>query len=399
MAQGVPSVVILTSIIPQALREMLQGVLHFAQEHGPWRIYQQENRRWMYKFREWKRWGCTGIVAADYHSQREAEFIRATGIPTVVLLQPQAMRRPDYPLAPCSCCLWDSRAVGRMAAEYFMERRYGRFAFVGDTRPDTYWAVEREEGYREVLFAAGFQSTYHVYPPCTAREQSDWMREQRRMAAWLAALPKPVAVFAPNDRRGKQVLDACFAAGIAVPSQVAVLGVDDDAWICEATVPTLSSIRCLPFRAGYDIAAVLDAMMRGRKPPRREIPVEPVRVVTRQSTDWMAVEDAKVALALRTIRLRAKDAAFGVPEVVRGLGLSRRAAETRFKSMTGRTIREEIEFVRLGCFRALLLERDAPIRSLVAECGFSSETHLGRIFRARFGEAPGTWRRKAGNGG
>jgi len=296
-----PHVVILTSTIVKGLHDILQGVLQYGQEHGPWRIYQQERRRWMYQLKNMKQWGCTGVIAADHHSVHEAKLIADLGVPVIVLLQPQAMRHPSYPLFPYACVLWDSVAIGRMAARYFLDRHYTRFAFVGDTHSETYWSREREQTFRKVLQEAGHHFC-HVYGPCTAAEQLDWAVERPRMEAWLKALPQPIALFAPNDRRGKQVLDACMDAGLSVPDEVAVLGVDNDEWICEAAVPTLSSIRCAPHQAGYQIAEHLDRLMRGERLPKREYLVFPTSVVTRQSTDWMAVEDQRMARALTHIQ-------------------------------------------------------------------------------------------------
>jgi LacI family transcriptional regulator len=389
-----PHVVILTSTIPKGLHEMLQGVLQYAQERGPWRIYQQENRRWMYRLQGLKQWGCTGIVAADHHSEEEARLIAGVGVPVVVLLQPHPMRRPSYPLFPHSCVLWDSAAVGRMAADYFIERRYTRFAFVGDTASETYWSKEREHGFRKTLRAAGHRIC-HAYGPCSARERRDWAAESPRMQAWLKALPKPVGLFAPNDRRGKQVLDACLDAGISVPDEVAVLGVDNDEWICEASVPTLSSVQCDPRQAGFQIAGHLDRLMRGERLRKRAFIVPPVRVVTRQSTDWMAIADKQIARALTFIRERASDSGLRVNDLARLCGLSRRATEIRFKNATGRTVREEIEHVRLGRLRALLVESDERIGGLARQCGFGCQTHLGRVFRARYGVTMGQFRADA----
>ena len=390
----IPHVVILTSTIVKGLQDMLQGVLQYAQEHGPWRIYQQERRRWTYRLRDVKQWGCTGVIAADHHSIPEAKLIAGLGVPVIVLLQPQAMRQPSYPLFPYTCVLWDSVAIGRLAAHYFLERHYTRFAFVGDTHSDTYWSREREQGFRAVLGKAGFH-TCHVYGPCTKAEQRDWAVERPRMEAWLKALPLPIALFTPNDRRGKQVLDACMNAGLSVPNEIAVLGVDNDDWICEAAVPTLSSIRCDTRQAGYLIAAHLDRLMRGKRLPKHEYLVQPTSVVTRQSTDWMAVEDLQIAKALIYIQKNAAQPDLRVDDIARTIGLSRRAAEIRFRNVTGRTVREEIEHVRLEHLRALLVETDLRIGELTQRCGFVCETHLGRVFRTRFGLTMGQFRAAA----
>ena len=387
----IPRVVIMTSTITKGLQEMLQGVLAYAQEHGPWRIYQQESRRWMYELHDLKRWGCTGVIAADYHNVEEARQIAALKVPVVVLLQPHPMRQRGYPLFKWPCVVWNSAEVGRMAADYFVERHYTHFAFVGHIYGDSYWSVARERGFRAALRAHGHRQC-HVYAPCTAAEQRDWAVERPRMEAWLRALPKPVALFAPNDRRGKQVLDACLDAGVSVPDEVAVLGVDNDEWICEASVPTLSSLQCDPRPAGYRIAAHLDRLMRGARLVKAEYRVEPIRVVTRQSTEWVAIADQKMAGALHYIRLHAHESGLRVADVARSAGLSRRAAEVRFRAATGRTLRGEIEHVRLERLRALLAESDTTIGACAEACGFAGQTHVGRIFRQRFGMTMGQWR-------
>ena len=373
---------------------MLQGVLQYAQEHGPWRIYQQENRPWMYRLQDLRQWGCTGIIAADHHSVEEARQIAELGVPVVVLLQPHPMRQPSYPLFRWPCALWDSAAIGRMAADYFLERHFERFAFVGHTVAETYWSQAREKAFFSALRKAG-RRDFHLYAPCSETEQRDWAAERPRMEAWLQALPKPVALFAPNDRRGKQVLDACIEAGVSVPDEVAVLGVDNDDWICEATVPTLSSIQCDPRPAGYAIAQHLDRLMRGAPLKKKEYAVEPIRVVTRQSTDWMAVADKPMARALTYIREAASAPSLRVTDVARVCGLSRRATEIRFRSATGRTVREEIEHVRLERLRALLVESQLTIGELARLCGFDCPTHLGRIFRKRFCVTMGQFRSDA----
>jgi LacI family transcriptional regulator len=379
-----PRVAILTSTIVKGLSEMLQGVLEYAREHGPWRIYQQEDRLWMPRLQDLKQWGCTGIIAAAHHSPEEAAVIAGVGVPVVVLLQPHAMRRRSYPLFRYPCVVWDSVAIGRMAAAYFVERHYEHFAFVGAVDPDTYWSRDRLRAYRTALREAG-RPRCDVYRSCYEGDTADWAVERPHMETWLKELPRPIALFAPNDRRGRQVLDACLDAGIAVPDEVAVLGVDNDDWICEASVPTLSSIQCNPRPAGYAISAHLDRMMRGERLKKQEYAVEPMQVVTRQSTEWTAIDDQCVARALSFIRLNAANPRLNVPLVTRTIALSRRAAEIRFRQATGRTVREEIEHVRLERVRTLLAETDERMADIADQCGFGSATHLGRIFRQRFG--------------
>jgi LacI family transcriptional regulator len=381
---SIPHVVILTSSIVKGLQEMLQGVLQYAQEHGPWRIYQQENRPWTYCLKDFKQWGCTGIIAAAHHSVEEARVIAAAGVPVIVLLQPHPMHQPDYPLFHFPCVIWDSIAIGRMAARYFLDRSFRQFGFVGDTYSATYWSREREHGFYEVLKEAGFEETFHKYGVCSELESQDWAVERPRMEQWLKSLPKPIAIFAPNDRRGKQVLDACLDAGISVPDEVSVLGVDNDEWICEAAVPNLSSIQCNPMLAGRQIAVHFARMLQGEPISKAEYSIAPIRVVTRQSTNWEAIPDRKIAKARTYIREHAENADLRVDAVAKFIGLSRRATEIRFRNAVGRTVREEIEHIRLKRVKALLIESDIQIVDVARRCGFASETHLGRIFKSRF---------------
>lgn len=388
-----PSVVILTSAVSLRLYQMLDGILRYAHENGPWRIYQVERRLWAYNFANWKQWGVDAIIAADHHSIDEARQIADIGVPTIVLLQPHEMRAKDYPLRKFSCCLWNSNAIGQMAARYFIDRGYKNFAFVDDPRKETYWSADRERAFRRELKASAPSAfRYFRYGGATEKERADWMNERPRLSAWLRTLPKPCAVFAPNDRRGKQVIDACLEEEIPVPGELAILGVDDDPWICEASVPTLSSIRCDVETAGYAIAQHLNALLHGKRLRRTEIPVHPIRVVTRQSTDWMAVKDEKVARTLDFIQKNFHDPALRVTTLARQAGLARRTLEIRFLNLTRRTLHEEIEHVRLSHAKSLLRERRLGVPEIATACGYNSANHFSRMFERRFGLSPLAYR-------
>ena len=141
------------------------------------------------------------------------------------------------------------------------------------------------------------------------------------------------------------------------------------------------------------VAEHLDRLMRGERLPKREYLVQPTSVVTRQSTDWMAVEDPRIARALTHIQKTATQPNLRVADIARTIGLSRRATEIRFRNATGRTVREEIEHVRLERLRVQLVETDLKIGEIARRCGFVCETHLERIFRQRFGITMRDYRR------
>lgn len=107
--------------------------------------------------------------------------------------------------------------------------------------------------------------------------------------------------------KGCQVLDAIRGRDIIVPEEVAVIGVDDDPACCAIASPPLSSVQPNAARVGFEAAALLDRLMAGGAPPKHPILIPPLGVITRQSTDVVAVPDRLVARALDLIREHACD--------------------------------------------------------------------------------------------
>ena len=105
-----------------------------------------------------------------------------------------------------------------------------------------------------------------------------------------------------NDVRGAHVTEACKLAQIRVPDEVAILGVNNDDLICELASPPLSSISLNNHKAGQQAAICLGEMMAGKKITERRILVEPEYVVTRGSTDILAINNPNVITALRFIK-------------------------------------------------------------------------------------------------
>jgi len=302
------------------------------------------------------------------------------------------MRASGHPLSKYSCVRVDSHATGKHAARFFLERHYEHFAFVGTAR-NHYWSQERGKGFRKAIKAAG--GTVNEYGGPTEKERRDWALEQPRMEAWLKSLPKPVALFVAMDGRARQVLDACLDARITVPEEMAVLGVDDDPLICEATLPTLSSIQHNSEHIGYLVAEHLDKLMRGRRLRKRIIWIKPTRVASRRSTDASSISDKQVARALEYIWREAGHQSITVPDVVEQFGSSRRYAENLFKSVVGRTIMEEIRRVKLERVCALLAETSLSIGEIASKCDFARESHMAFLFRKNHGMTMSEYRTSA----
>jgi len=166
-----------------------------------------------------------------------------------------------------------------------------------------------------------------------------------------------------------------------VPNDVAVVGVDEDQVLSELSNPPLSSVALDGEQGGYRAAELLHRLMLGEVSQQQRLLVEPLWVVSRLSTEVFAVEDREVAAAVKYIRENARRP-IQVVDVVEHLDISRRALEIRFQRSLGWSIREEIERVRIGLAKQLLVETDLPLAKIAATTGFSSDDYMAKVFRA-----------------
>jgi LacI family transcriptional regulator len=179
----------------------------------------------------------------------------------------------------------------------------------------------------------------------------------------------------------------CSVAGLHVPEDVAVVGVDNDEVFCELSNPPLSSVALNAKSAGYQAASLLDAMMTGRVRKPQRIIVEAIDVVTRRSTEIVEVGDADIAAALQFIR-REQGCGISVDDVVEEVSVSRRHLEKRFRATIGRTILEEIQLVRLERAKRMLLETTYSVAKIASLTGFGSVGYFVQFFHTRVGKTP-----------
>jgi LacI family transcriptional regulator len=369
-------------------RRFLRGVVRYARLHGPWGFYinPSDLRQLLPRMEEW---GGTGIIARIETRQVERAVL-ATGLPTIALDLTNAQLAPGSPLAGLSEVRPDSPAAGALAAEHLLDRGFKHFAFVGSWG-DFPWSIDRGAGFAARLKAAGVACEQFPMPQRPADRQ--WGREQRILAAWLRSLPRPLGVLACDDDRGRQVCEACHTAGLSVPDEVAVVGVDNDDLLCELADPPLSSVALDSEQAGWEAAALLDRMMKGEKVKRQRILVAPTGVVVRRSSDTRTTSDLTVTQAVRFIHDNAPRG-IGVDDVVAAVGGSRRALELRFRKTLGRPVNAEIQRVKVERAKRLLTETDLSIERIAAASGFASSGYLIRLFKRDTGLAPSSYRRE-----
>ena len=212
------------------------------------------------------------------------------------------------------------------------------------------------------------------------------------MEKWLAELPKPIALMASNDERGREVLDAALEAGIAVPDDLAIIGVDNDDILCDLCDPPLSSVDFNTIKTGYDAAELMERLITGKVRKPQTILSEPLCVVTRRSTNVYAMEDRKVAQAIGFIRDHAAEP-IRVPDVLKAVPISRRALELRFKQVMKHSINDEILLAHLQRAKVLLQTTNLPVEEISYMAGFSSNSYMGDVFKKRLGTTPARYRK------
>jgi LacI family transcriptional regulator len=358
-------------------RGLLAGVRQYLIENPGWSIYLGEHSRQDTDLSWLDGWRGDGVIAR-IENRQIADRIRELGLPTVDLSAGRLL--PDLP-----CVETDDERIAAMAVDHLVSRGLRHFAFCGSDRYA--WSIKRREWFRIRLAERGLACReFDLDPAGTVAD------DRAALAGWIASLPKPVGVLACYDIAGQEVLEACKIAGVIVPDEVAVLGVDNDELICTLTSPPMSSIQSNAVRTGYLAAEALERLMEGDRMTGGLTLVEPVRTVSRQSTDILSVDDPLVGKALRFVRERA-ELPTSVAQVERHVGLSRRALDLRFQRLIGRSIHGEILRVRMERLAELLEQSDATLPELADRLGFAHAEYMGVAFKRFMGTSPGSYRR------
>jgi len=373
-------VAILMSAGHGCVRGILRGIRNYARTQEAWTmICGVAERADLSRLRDW---APDGLIALPPEAKR-VRRVRLGG-PLVVLGPVPAGVR-------AGCVVPDDRAIGAMAAQYLLDRGWRQFAFLG---LDCWWSNPREAGFRRELEARGCVcSCLHTGPDRLERwPQWRWPGAEDMLVKWVRSLSRPVAVLAANDLLGIELAGACAHLGLRVPEDVAILGVDNDDLVCEFCRPTLSSVAVPWEKLGYEAAALLAGMMEGQAPPPEPVLIPPVDVVTRQSTDALAVADPAVLAGAKFIWTRFPEAV-GVRDIAEAACVCRRTLERRFHAALGRTVHQEITRCRLARAKQLLAQGQGRIGDIGRACGFSTTARFCAVFRAKTGLRPLEYRR------
>jgi LacI family transcriptional regulator len=375
-----PTIALLIESSRASGRALLGGIAKCAHHYGPWAFYWEPGgleKAWP----KLKAKDVDGIILRDVHNLKE---VLTLGIPTVVIGHSKTL------IPNLVNVVTDSYAIGQMGAEHLLRCGFKHFAFYG--YPGVPWSDLRLKYFGRYIRKAGFG--FHVFRDFVPAANV-WSKERHKMAAWLQSLPKPVGLMACNDDCGQQVIEACKLANLGVPDAVGVLGTDNDELVCGLSDPPMSSVDINFEHAGYEAALVLFRLLRGVRPVSLKINVRPTRVITRHSTDFMAVSDSYVTKALQFIRDHAHENMM-VMNVASAAALSRRALEIKFRREIGCSIYEHIRRVRTDQIVRLLVETDLQVGQIAESLGFSDMQHFARYFRAGKQISPLAYRRTYG---
>ncbi len=378
VASGPRRISVVTSGVSEA---SLRGIARFARERD-WHVSTDLTRIGAVP----QGWHCDGLLVSFPQPPELLAQLENVGTPCVAFSE--AWERTGLPLV-----MPDEAEIGRLAADHLVERAHRHFAcapFVDRTAQG-----DRFTAFQARLAEHGCDCRF--FPPMYTRQGSAWCEnsaERRRaLVGELRRLPRPAAVFAFNDGVAVDVVDACRDAGLSVPEDVAILGVNDSIFCATSFVP-LSSVDLNLEEIGYRAAALLEERMSGLPPAAAVLPVRPKGVVTRMSTDVIAVTDPRVARALSYIAEHYPETGLSVEVVARAVGMSRRSLERTFRQETGRTIHEHIINVRMReASRLIAAAPGTKTSDVAALVGLAGERTFFRTFRRHFGMSPKAHRR------
>ena len=269
----------------------------------------------------------------------------------------------------------DDYKIGELGARYFIDKGFKNFAFYGTDQ--IFWSKKRKEAFKKSVSSLNFN-----FYEFEALINTDWQNNPERLIDWMKSLPVPIAIMACNDDFGIHLIEASNMSGKKVPEDIAILGVDNDKFICELYNPPMSSIDQEPELVGLEVAKYIRALLQEGKPPGDVIVGNNYTIVTRRSTDIFAVEDEQIKKALHFIEVNALQKNITVSDVVSSTSLSRRILEIRFRKLLNRSILQEIRHIRIEIICEKLIKTNIPINEIAYSMEFNSVTTFSSYFKA-----------------
>lgn len=370
---------------------IMAGITEYIRDKGDWEliIWADSSPESLIFLKER---GCQGAFA-NIQTSTKAQQILKIGMPIIAFSSIQTLFSLPFISA-------DPDQIAQTALEYFKNKMFTRFAFFGLTQAR--WSLERMESFRRYVEKDG--GTLHTFQSSPQPIKEDpvplaklWIdtilqKGQQPLIDWLRHLPKPIAILASNDILACHLSNVAAEAGLRIPEEIALLGIDDDQALCNLCTPPLSSITFNFKKAGYDAAQLMEELICNRQQLRGQwIRIQPSGVHERTSTDIYALEDEEIIKALKYIRTHANQP-LQVEEIANQLCISRRALQMKFQKALGRSVHEEIIRVHLEIAKTLLIETNLSIEKIALRSGFHYTSNMRRAFLNATGMLPHKYR-------
>lgn len=366
-------------------REILRGIARYARENAEWQLFHAAGGL-SEAIPDWLETWQGDAVVARIRDRDRVEALAALGIPVVDVL---GGCETPFPLVHV-----DDARIGALVAQYLLDRDYLHLAFYGIEGEN--WSRRRADAFLGKAAKMGGAASLHQFH--SPRRRISPTAEFRALRDWVAGLPRPAGVMVCSDQRGLELMEACRALDIAVPEEIAVVGVDNDLALCELSDPPLSSVRGGHFRVGFEAARLVDCLLAGHEPPPGPLLAPPNGIVERESSSLRAIRDPAVAKGVQYLRERLAESLTN-ESIARAAGLSRTVFQQRFRAAMGHSIREYILLRRVERARLLIETTDITLAEVAERSGFKHQEYLGQIVKKLTGETPGQMRKRAREAG
>lgn len=365
-------------------KRLLKGIIDYSKDKGQWYIcrmptYHKQSigiEGILEIAKEWE----IDVVIGTFEDSDDIGMLRNHGI--IVIAQDFKKMLPGVPNIT-----GDYIATGQMAARYFIDKGFCKFGFFG--LKDVCWSDDRYEGFRREIKSLGLEESLYKYNMQDIDRH--WFYERSALAEWLKALPKPIGIMACDDNQGNNLIQACISAGIKIPQEVSILGVDNDELLCNLSIPSLSSIAVDIEGGGFKVAQLIERLVESPDSAFEDIILQPVKIVPRISTAAFATGDSEIQKAVKFIHQNSHRK-ISVDDVVEQVALSRRLLEMRFKEVTGESIYQYILMLRLKTFAEMLLETNEQVINIALSLGESDAKSITKKFKAIYGCSPNEYR-------
>ena len=364
-------------------RNVTHGIYFYAAQRNTWVIRYGIPRMEIIPYiREWEPEGIIANLSNNDIAQAIME-LRKPIVDTAYVIKELEIPTVDV----------DHVAVGQLAAEHLIQNRSVNFGFFGSKNSN--YSIIREKSFRDELAKDSHTvSSCHVEYLHHVPDMIYWNHTDQAVIRWLKTLLKPVAIFAANDVLARYLAELCRYLDLHIPDDVSLLSADNDDLECHLKYPPLSSIAIPAQRIGYEAARTLDRLISGEQLSEKRLFLPPLHVIDRQSTSKLMVDDTEVREAVKYIRNNFKNH-FTIAKLVKEIGCSRRDLERRFRQIMKRSILNEIQLVRVGHAKDLLLNTNMSMPNIAANSGFSNADRLAVVFRELTGMSPTQYRHQS----